>query len=244
MRPAPRYPGLTILALLLLVAGPLGAATHGAPPSPPPSPPGPAAAVSPPPPASPPDVDSDAGDIDLHAGDLDVEVREHGPAFVTVVHAARSFIGVRLLDLTPELRELYTGSKDSGVLVSFVEADSPAAKAGIRVGDVIVKVGGESVSRSPEISRAVRNKEPGQKVTLEVRRDKTARTIEVAVAERKGSRHEFRMPDIGGHGFSFHTDDWDERISEQVERAIERTQEKLQQIEKRLQELERRWQTK
>lgn len=239
MRSAPLRPGFAILALLLLAAGPLGAA----PPTPPP-PPSPPAAPAPPAPPELPAFHLGDGDFHLHDDDLDVEAERHGPAVVAVVRGPRSWIGVTLLDLTPDLRELYTGSKESGVLVSSVEADSPAAKAGLRAGDVIVKVGGESVSRSREVSRAVRRMEAGQKVTLEVRREKATRTFEVAVAERRGARREIRVPDYGGHGFSCWTDDWEVRISERVERAMERAQEKLRQIEERLRELERRWQAK
>lgn len=231
MRSVLRRPVPAILALLLLTAGPLIATPQKAPP---PAPPAPAAAPAPP---APPD-------IDVEPGDVDVEMEEHGPALVTIVRGPQAYIGLRLLDLTPELRELYTGSKDAGVLVSSVEADSPAAKAGVKVGDVIAKVDGTSVSRPSEISRAVRRKERGEKVSLEVRRDKAAKTIEIPVAERKAGRHEIRMPGFGGPGFSFRTADWEERISERIDRALDRMQEKLKRIEERLKNLERRWQKK
>src|SRR3954449_6982705 len=45
-----------------------------------------------------------------------------------------AFIGVSVVDLTPELREFFGASKDSGVLVSSVADKGPAAKAGVRVG--------------------------------------------------------------------------------------------------------------
>jgi len=227
-----RRPVPALLALLLLAAGPLGAAPQKTPP-----PPAPPALPAPPAPPAPPD-------IDLAPEDVDVEVEEQDPALVTIVRRPHATIGLRLLDLTPELRELYTGSPDAGVLVAFVEAESPAAKAEIRVGDVIAKVGGESVSRSSEISRAVRRKEAGQKVTLELRRDKAAKTVEVVVAGRKGSRHEIRMPGFGAPGFSFETHDWEERISERVEEALERMREKLRLLEERLKELDRRMKAK
>jgi membrane-associated protease RseP (regulator of RpoE activity) len=230
MRSVLRRPVPAILALLLLAAGPLFAAPQKAPP--PPAPPAPAAPPAPPAAPAPPD-------IDVEPGDVDVEMEEHGPALVTIVRGPQAYIGLRLLDLTPELRELYTGSVDTGVLVSSVEAGSPAAKAGVKVGDVIAKVDGTRVSRPSEISRAVRRKEGGEKVSLEVRRDKAAKTIEIPVAQRKAGRHEIRMP-----GFSFRTADWEERISERVDRALDRMQEKLRRVEERLKELERRWQKK
>src|SRR5204863_4895709 len=57
-----------------------------------------------------------------------------------------AFIGVSVVDLTPELREFFGASKDSGVLVSSVADHGPAAKAGVRVGDVITSVDGKAVA--------------------------------------------------------------------------------------------------
>jgi len=229
-----RRPGPALFALLLLAAAPPGAALQKAA-----SPPAPPVLPAPPAPPAPPDID-----IDIEPEDVDVDVEERDPALVTIVRRPHVYIGLRLLDLTPELRQLYTGSADAGVLVASVEAESPAAKAEIRVGDVITKVGGELVSRPSEVSRAVRRKESGQKVTLELRRDKAVRTVDVVVAGRTGSRHEIRMPGFRVPDFSFQTHDWDERISERVEEALERTREKLRQLEERLKELERRMKAK
>jgi membrane-associated protease RseP (regulator of RpoE activity) len=239
MRTILRRPGEAILALLLVATGPLGAAPQAPPPAPPPP-----AVAAPPAPPPPPALDESDGDIDPHEGDLDIEVRDRAPDAIAIVRGPRSYVGLRLLDLTPELRELYTGSKDAGVLVSSVEADTPAAKAGIRVGDVVVKVGGESVSSAREIARAIRHKEPGQTATIEVRRDRAVKTFEVAVAGRTGSRREILIPDLYGPAFALRTEEWTERISERVERMLERMQQKLRKIDERLRELERRWQTK
>ncbi len=239
MRHAPRLLDLAIPALLLLATGPLGAAPQAAPPVPP------AHAVSPPEPPPPPPppsgIQENRGELHLHDRDVDIEMDGGDHDVITVLRGPRSYIGLTLLDLTPELRELYTGSKDSGVLVSSVEPDGPAAKAGIRVGDVIVKIGGESVSRTGEISRAIRRTEAGQKLRLEVRRGKELKAFEVTVADRKGTRREIRIPEPGGPGWSGWTEEWAERLSERVERALARTEEKLRRIDERLKELERRW---
>src|SRR5262245_15606747 len=65
--------------------------------------------------------------------DVDVDV---DPVVVRIggKHAG-GFLGVQLIGITPELRQHYGVPKDAGVLVGAVEADSPAAKAGIQVGD-------------------------------------------------------------------------------------------------------------
>ncbi len=236
MRPAPRIPALTFSALLLLAAGPLGAAPSTGP-SAEAAPP----AVALPPSPSPPAIHENTGEFHLHDGNVEVEMEGRDHHVVTILSGPRSYIGLALLDLTPELREFYTGSKDSGVLVSSVEADSPAAKAGLRVGDVIVKVGGESVSHPWEIARAIRRSEAGQKVSLEISRDKKLKTLEAVVAKREETRHEIRIPEVGGPGWTGRTEEWAERMSERVDRALARTEEKLGRIDERLKELERRW---
>jgi len=224
--------GIALFALLLAV-GPLGAAPQKTPPPVPPAPPAHPAHPTPP---EPPDVH-------VVEGDLDVEIDHHGPGFVTVVRGPRRFLGLGLLDLTPDLRAHYSGSKEAGVLVSSVEADSPAAKGGVLVGDVVTKADGQSVASASDISRAVRRKESGEKITLEVRREKGVKTLELTVAERKGEWKEIRMRGFGP-GFPFGTPGWDEHLSARLEDALERMKEKLRQMEERLQDLEKRLKAK
>ena len=80
----------------------------------------------------------------------------------------RPFLGVSLNDITPELREYFGGSKDAGVLVGSVEEGSPAAKAGFRVGDVIVAVDGKEVDSSWGLRTALRTKKDGDSVRIDV----------------------------------------------------------------------------
>ena len=73
-----------------------------------------------------------------------------------VVRVGRGgFMGVRLIGITDDLRGHYGAPKDAGVLVAEVEAGSPAARAGIEVGDVITGVEGKSVTSTREVSRTI-----------------------------------------------------------------------------------------
>jgi membrane-associated protease RseP (regulator of RpoE activity) len=85
-------------------------------------------------------------------------------------------IGVSTQSLTKQLAE-YFGVQE-GVLISSVSEDSPAAKAGLKAGDVITAIDGEKVSSSGDITRALSKKETGD-VSLTVVRDRNTRTVTV-----------------------------------------------------------------
>src|SRR5436190_15298402 len=67
-------------------------------------------------------------------------------------------IGVSTMELTKQLADFFGIGAGKGVLVTSVSADSPAAKAGVRAGDVITAIDGEKVEQSGDISRAINRK--------------------------------------------------------------------------------------
>ena len=92
----------------------------------------------------------------------------------------RPLLGVQLVETTKELRLHLGGSEDGGVLVSKVLPGMPAETAGIRVGDLIVAVGGEPVADSGDLRRALRDKR-GEPFDVEIVRDRQFRTLEVTI---------------------------------------------------------------
>jgi len=150
----------------------------------------------------------------------------------------RARIGVRLIEITPELRAHYGAPREAGVLVAGVEPDSPAAKAGIQVGDVITSAEGERIASAHDLSASVRRKKGGEAVKLEVARDRAMRSLTVTVEETKGQ--EIAMGDL------------QRRIREKIRvmpnvdvhlrrpENFDRFQERLEGLEKRLRDLERR----
>jgi serine protease Do len=90
-------------------------------------------------------------DRDLRGYSFDVERLD--PAWRLT---GRGRLGVTVQDMTPQLAE-YFGVKD-GVLVSSVTADGPAAKGGIKAGDIITAINGRAVTRSSDITRELRRK--------------------------------------------------------------------------------------
>ena len=75
------------------------------------------------------------------------------------------YIGIRPLEMTPELRTHFGAPKESGVFVGTVEKDSPAAKAGLQVGDIVTSADGEKVDRKRDLVRTIRRKKEGDTVT-------------------------------------------------------------------------------
>ena len=101
------------------------------------------------------------------------------------VMVRRGWLGVNLVELTPELREHFRVSKDSGVLVSRVEGESPAAKSGLRTGDIITAIDGQKVDSAGDIAREVRDKKNGESVRVEYTRDGVKGVAVASVVERE-----------------------------------------------------------
>jgi S1-C subfamily serine protease len=93
----------------------------------------------------------------------------------------RGRLGVNVQELTSELAA-YFGVKD-GLLVNSVQADTPAAKAGIKAGDVIGSVNGKAVATANELVKELADKDG--EVTIGVTRDKQALSLKAALEPRK-----------------------------------------------------------
>ncbi len=101
----------------------------------------------------------------------------------TTGRVTRGRIGVVIQPVTRELAESFGLPKPAGALVSSVEKGSPAEKAGIEVGDVIMKFGGRDVNSSEDLPRLVGSTKPGSKATVQVMRNKATREMSLVVGE-------------------------------------------------------------
>lgn len=105
-------------------------------------------------------------------------------------------IGVSTMELTKQLAEYFGIADGKGVLVTAVTEDGPAAKAGVKAGDVITAIDGEAVDSTGDISRVVNRKKEGD-VTLTVIRNKSQQTIRVTPKEGGGFSGTLGQPTIG-----------------------------------------------
>jgi C-terminal processing protease CtpA/Prc len=95
------------------------------------------------------------------------------------------YIGASLISLTKQLGEHFGVADGKGMLVTDVKEGSPAARAGIKAGDIIVEIDGKEVSPENNIFRVLRDKKEGD-ITLTVVRDRNRQTFTVTPEERKG----------------------------------------------------------
>ena len=103
--------------------------------------------------------------------------------------------------VTKELAESFGLPKPAGALVSSVEKGSPADKAGIEAGDVILKFDGKPVTSSEDLPRLVGATKPATKVAVQIMRNKASRDVTLVVGEMSDeSRTAQRQPRRGGPG--------------------------------------------
>ncbi len=112
------------------------------------------------------------------------------------VGAKQNYIGVYLQELNRELSAHFGVEEGNGLLVAKVFEDSPAEKAGLKVGDVIVGADGGRVERVSDLQKLIRDKEKGEKISLEFLRDEKKKTVEVEVNEEERE-------------FEFSSNNWD-----------------------------------
>jgi len=98
---------------------------------------------------------------------------------------SRSRIGVSIQDVNAQLAESFGLDRPKGALVGMVESDGPGEKAGIKPGDVILKVDGTEIEQSSQLPGLIASKKPGSTVNLEVWRDGgvkrlSAKPVEIA----------------------------------------------------------------
>ena len=96
----------------------------------------------------------------------------------------RGYMGVRLMEVTPEVAETLALKSTKGALVAQVESDAPAARAGIEIEDVIVKWDAQEVTNPTELTMLVGKAAIGSRVKVTVIRDGHPRELELEVDQR------------------------------------------------------------
>jgi serine protease Do len=100
----------------------------------------------------------------------------------------RGYLGVQIQPLSKDLADSLGVSSDKGALVNSAEPGTPAAKAGIKAGDVITAVNGDAVATARELSRRIAGLKPGSKVELSYLRNGKQQTASVELATLPNDR--------------------------------------------------------
>jgi len=99
------------------------------------------------------------------------------------VSTSKGRLGVMVMGLTPELRKHFGAAEDRGVLVAHVEPGTPAAAAGIAVGDIIVEVRGKTIDSASDVRSALADASTGQGATIQLVRDGKPRSLQATLAD-------------------------------------------------------------
>jgi S1-C subfamily serine protease len=133
------------------------------------------------------------------------------------------YLGVTLQALTPGLREAFGAPENTGALVAEVNTESPASRAGLQAGDVIVKMDRRTIRDIGDVMRVLDYFGPGEAVQVEIIRDKASQTLNVDLGEGRESRsgdggyHSWHHPEPGAMPF-FTDPDWWRNIQQYMER--------------------------
>ena len=95
----------------------------------------------------------------------------------------RGRLGVTIQSVSQSLAKSFGLDKPAGAIVSSVEKDGPADHAGLKSGDIILKIAGKEVDRSNELPSLVAGIRPGTKTEVEVWRDGERKTLPVTIGE-------------------------------------------------------------
>jgi S1-C subfamily serine protease len=153
----------------------------------------------------------------------------------------RRYIGVYTQDINRELSEHFGVEKGRGVLIASIKEGSPAEKAGLKVGDVIISADGVRVEGVEELSEHVQDKKKGDKVKIEFLRDKKKMSVDVEVEEEEAGQ----IPELFGfpNEWKDYLDYWDKAMTGQYKdwtddysKAYQRQMEELKKQMKKMDE--------
>ena len=153
------------------------------------------------------------------------------------VTSGKGRLGIVALQISPELRAHLGAPRDRGVLVDAVRPDSPAARAGLRVGDIVTDVDGDATKSASDVLDALTDRKKGDEVTLVAVRSSQRVELHIRLDSDPGPRWQsqsrnFRgfpgMPDDLNGWFRF------DGTPDDMRGAIEELRKRMEDLEHRL----------
>jgi len=115
------------------------------------------------------------------------------PRVFTSTTGQSSYLGIGVADITPERARALNLKEERGAEVTSVREDSPAAKAGLKEGDVVLEYNGQPIQGTEQLTRLVRETPVGRQAKILVSRAGSTQTLTATIAAQKGAV-------IFGHG--------------------------------------------
>lgn len=167
----------------------------------------------------------------------------HADAYSLTYHSG-SRIGVKVQSLTEQLGEYFGVEEGQGALITEVEEDMPAKKAGLKAGDVVVEADGEDIDDTGDLVEVISQKEEGDKVKLTVMRDRSSRSFEVEVEESEAWSSsdwgDFAKVKILSDKLKKPETFWFQKESSDLEAEMEELKEELEELKEELEEIRRK----
>jgi len=148
------------------------------------------------------DLEAQTRDLAAQAGVFAAQARE----FNSAPFVGGTYLGVNIAEIEAARAKELKLKDDYGVEITRVEENSPAEKAGVKAGDVVLEYNGQRVEGMEQFGRMVRETPPGREVKLTISRNGTTQTLVAALGSRKSrfagnfppgfEMPEFHMPDI------------------------------------------------
>jgi serine protease Do len=109
------------------------------------------------------------------------QLREHGSV-------TRGWMGVQVQSITPDLADSLGLKKAEGALIAEPQAGSPASKAGIKAGDVVLSIDGSAVKDARDLARKIAEMKPGSAIKLGIMRNGSEQTLTLTLGEMSAQR--------------------------------------------------------
>jgi len=98
-------------------------------------------------------------------------------------YVVRGYIGISIQDITPKIAQAFGLDETDGVLITQVMPNTPAKKAGLATGDIVLKLNGENVENGSDLRNRIASSPPGSIIKLAITRNGDGKEIELELSE-------------------------------------------------------------
>ena len=166
-------------------------------------------------------------------GDIFRVPRQGREDFLFALRGGKPRLGVTLIEPTDQLRDYFRVERGLGVLVSTVIEDTPAEKAGLKAGDVILAVNGDEIRSTSDLRKSLDRIEKGEVAEIDVMRAGSLLTFSAEIdTERSDAGYRGLLERFTGKDFQGEL----RRIDESKEKALEALKDYLEEHEKMVRE--------